>query len=171
MKYLTKTLIGSAILASAMVTTSAMAEQKIAVVDVDGVFQQMPQFITMQQMINAEFKDRQDEVTRLDEDVKYELNKLQRESATMSEAQVKELQDKIIAMRQELQSKVQPLQQEMQARGAQEQKKLVNLISRAMQATAAAGDYDIVLQKKATAFVKPEHDLSEQVLTAVSKMK
>ena len=82
-----------------------MAEQKIAVVDVDGVFQQMPQFISMQQMINAEFKDRQDEVTRLDEDVKYELNKLQRESATMSEAQVKELQDKIIAMRQDLQSK------------------------------------------------------------------
>lgn len=171
MKHLAKTLLSSAILASAMLSSTAMAEQKIGVVDVDGIIQQMPQTIAMQTQIAAEFKDRQDEVKRLDEDIKYELNKRQREAATMSEAQIKELEGKIIAMRQELQAKAQPLQQEMQARFGAEQQKLISLLQRAMQTTAEEGKYDIIMQRKATAFVDPKHDLSDKVLETVSKLK
>ena len=84
MKKFTKSLIAGALLSTAMVSSAVLAEQKIGVVNVQGVFQSMPQAASIQATIAAEFKDKTEEVSRLEKDIKYYMEKNQRDAATMS---------------------------------------------------------------------------------------
>ena len=55
----------------------------------------------IQETIAAQFKDKTEEVSRLEKDIKYYLEKNQRDAATMSEKEKTELEGKIIALREE----------------------------------------------------------------------
>lgn len=169
MKYLAKTLAAGSILGSALMSSAAMAAEKVGYVDIQGIIQAMPQTAAMQQAIADEFKDQRQEVQTLQEDLKYQVEKLQRESATMSQAQKEELETKILDMRNEFQNKAQPLQQNIQRRSAEEQNKLLVLINDAIQKVAASEKIDMIVERKAVLFAKPELDLSEAVLKQVSQ--
>lgn len=171
MKQLAKNLITAAALSGAMFSSVAMAEQKIGVVSVENIFQQMPQAVGIAQAISAEFKDQVDEVERLQKDIEYQINKRQREAATMSEAQIAELEEKIVEMRQEYAAKAQPLQQNIQRRQAEERNKLLGLIQQSINNIAAEGDFDLILNGNAAVYAKPENDLSQQVLDRVKQIK
>lgn len=169
MKQLVKQIIATAMLGSALVSTSAMAEQKIGVVDVQGVFQSMPQAAEIQNSIQMEFKDRIEEVNQLQRDGQFYAERLQRDAATMSEQEKKDLQQKILNVREELSKKAQPLQQEVQQRRNEEQNKLLGLIKQAIDKVAADQGYDLVLTSNAVSFAKDQYDMSEQVLEQVNK--
>ncbi len=153
-------------------TTQANAEQKIGVVNVQGIFQSVPQAAVIQQTITAEFKDRIEDVNRLEKDIKYYLEKQQRDAATMSATEKDELQKQIIDLRNEYQSKAQPLQQEVQQRQGEERNKILELIKVAIDDIAAKGDYDLVVDGNAVTYLKDESiDLSKAVIDQVSKIK
>lgn len=170
MNKFSKSIIASALLTSAMASSVAMAEQKIGAVNVQGIFQSMPQAASIQQTIAAEFKDQTEEVSRLEKDIKYYLEKNQRDAATMSAKEKKDLEDKIIALREEYTTKAQPLQQQIQQRLKDEQNKLLGLIKQSIDAVAAKEKYDIILNANAVAFINDSHDISKQVLEQVSKV-
>lgn len=169
MKKFTKSLIAGALLTGAMVSSSAFAEQKIGAVNVQGIFQSMPQAAGIQEAIAAEFKDKTEEVSRLEKDIKYYLEKNQRDAATMSAKQKEELEKNIIALRQEYTAKAQPLQQEIQKRLQDEQNKLLGLIKQGIDVVAAQGKYDVILNANSVAFITPESDITKLVLDQVSK--
>ena len=169
MKQLVKHIVAGAMLGSALVSTSVMAEQKLAVVDVQGVFQAMPQAAEIQNAIQMEFKDQLEEVNQLQRDGQFFAERLQRDAATMSESEKKDLEQKILNVREQLTTKGQPLQLNMQRRSNEERNKLLGLIKQAIDSVAAKEGYDVVLNAGAVAFAKEEHDLSEQVLQQVSK--
>ncbi|WP_414830074.1 OmpH family outer membrane protein [Alteromonas sp. H39] len=169
MKQLAKHIVATAMLGSALVSTSVMAEQKIGVVDVQGVFQAMPQAAEIQNSIQMEFKDQIEEVNQLQRDGQFFAERLQRDAATMSEQEKKELQQKILDVREQLAEKGQPLQQNIQRRSNEERNKLLGLIKQAIDAVAAKEGYDLVLNAGAVSFAKEEHDLSEKVLQQVDK--
>lgn len=169
MNKFSKSIIATALLTTAMASSVALAEQKIGAINVQGVFQAMPQAAAIQQTIAAEFKDQTEEVSRLEKDIKYYLEKNQRDAATMSAAQKKELEDKIIAMRDEYTNKAQPLQQQIQNRLKDEQNKLLGLIKQSIDVVAAKGKYDVILNANAVAFINEDHDITKLVLDQVSK--
>ncbi|OJF70714.1 hypothetical protein BK026_19145 [Alteromonas sp. V450] len=169
MKQLVKHIVAGAMLGSALVSTSVMAEQKIAVVDVQGIFQAMPQAAEIQNAIQTEFKDQIEEVNQLQRDGQFFAERLQRDAATMSDAEKKDLEQKILKVREDLAAKGQPLQQNIQRRSNEERNKLLGLIKQAIDSVAAKEGYDLILNAGAVAFTKEEHDLSEQVLKQVSK--
>lgn len=169
MKQLAKHIVATAMLGSALVSTSVMAEQKIGVVDVQGVFQAMPQAAEISNNIQMEFKDQIEEVNQLQRDGQFFAERLQRDAATMSEQEKKELQQKILDVREQLAEKGQPLQQNIQRRSNEERNKLLGLIKQAIDAVAAKEGYDLVLNAGAVSFAKEEHDLSEKVLQQVDK--
>ncbi|WP_158970778.1 OmpH family outer membrane protein [Paraglaciecola sp. L3A3] len=171
MKIFTKSLIAGALMTSALVSATAQAEQKIGAVNVQGIFQSLPQAATIQQSIAAEFKDKTEEVSRLEKDIKYYLEKNQRDAATMSEKEKKELQDKIIQLRNDYTAKAQPLQQEIQQRAQEEQNKLLGLIKQGIDAVAAKEKYDVILNANAVAFINPANDISKQVIEQVNKIQ
>ena len=169
MKQLVKHIVAGAMLSSALVSTSVMAEQKMAVVDVQGIFQAMPQAAELQNAIQLEFKDQIEEVNQLQRDGQFYAERLQRDAATMSDSEKKELEQKILSVREELSQKGQPLQQNIQRRSNEERNKLLGLIKQAIDTVAAKQGYDLVLNAGAVAFAKEDLDLSEQVLEQVSK--
>ena len=170
MKDFTKNLIAGALLTTAMASTSVFAEQKIGAVNVQGVFQAMPQAADIQETIAAQFKDKTEEVSRLEKDIKYYLEKNQRDAATMSEKEKAELEGKIIALREEDTAKAQPLQKVIQARLQEEQNKLLGLIKQGIDAVASKGKYDVILNSNSVAFINPDNDISQLVLEQVGKI-
>lgn len=171
MKTITKAVTSAVFLVMSLASFSAAAEQKIAIVDVQRVLQSLPQLATIEQTINSEFADRRQEVQKLQSDGNFMVQKLQRESATMSEDEKNKLQQDIQKLGEELQSKAQPLQQEIQIRTNQERDKLLSLIEQAVDAIAAKNDFDLVLNAAVVPFAKPQHDISQDVLDQVSKVK
>ncbi|WP_299073879.1 OmpH family outer membrane protein [uncultured Paraglaciecola sp.] len=171
MKKFTKSLIAGALLTTAMASSAVFAEQKIGAVNVQGIFQAMPQAASIQETVAAEFKDKTEEVSRLEKDIKYYLEKNQRDAATMSAKQKTELEGKIIALREEYTSKAQPLQKEIQQRLQLEQNKLLGLIKQGIDAVAAKEKYDVILNANAVAYIAPDSDISKLVLEQVEKIK
>ncbi len=171
MKTFTKTLLAGAFLSASLMSAPAMAEQKIAVVDVQAVIQSLPQLADIQQRIQEEFKDQIQAVNSKQEEFNFLVQKLQRESATMSEDEQKALQEQIIALRDELQQAGQPLQQSIERRQGEERNKLLALIKQAIDGIAASEDYDMVLNATAVPYTKTKHDISQQVQEQVSKAK
>ena len=170
MKTFTKTLIAGAMLSSALLTTAAQAaDQKIGVVDVQGIVRSLPQFAEIAQIVTGEFKDQIQEVNTQSEEYNFLIQKLQRESATMGADEKKKLEDQIIALQKTLQEKTGPLQQNMQRREQEEQRKLLGFVMQAVEKIAADDKYDVVLNRSTTPFVKPEFDISQQVLAQVTK--
>jgi outer membrane protein len=170
LKKFTKSLIAGALLTTGMASSAVFAEQKIGAVNVQGIFQAMPQAASIQESIAAEFKDKTEEVSRLEKDIKYYLEKNQRDAATMSAKEKTELEQKIIALRGEYTGKAQPLQQEIQKRLQEEQNKLLGLIKQGIDAVAAKDKYDVILNANAVAFINPDNDISEMVLEQVKKI-
>jgi outer membrane protein len=170
LKKFTKSLIAGALLTTTMASSAVFAEQKVGVVNVQVVFQAMPQAASIQDTIAAQFKDKTEEVSRLEKDIKYYLEKNQRDAATMSAKEKTELEGKIIALREEYTSKAQPLQKEIQARLQEEQNKLLGLIKQSIDVVAAKEKYDVILNSNAVAFIGPDYDVSKLVLDQVSKI-
>lgn len=169
MNLLNKTLVAVTVMLVGL--AQAQAEQKIGVVDVQTIFQSLPQAATIQQDIAAEFKDKMEEIQRLEKDLQYYLEKKKRDTATMSAAEIKELDDKLLSMREDYAAKAQPLRQQMQARAAQERNKILDLIKQSVDSVAAEEKYDIILNAGAVAFIKDANDLSQKVVDKVSKIK
>ncbi|AGH46199.1 OmpH family outer membrane protein [Paraglaciecola psychrophila] len=170
MKKFTKSLIAGALITTAMASSAVFAEQKIGAVNVQGIFQAMPQAASIQENIAAQFKDKTEEVSRLEKDIKYYLEKNQRDAATMSAKEKTELEGKIIALREEYTAKAQPLQQEIQARLKEEQNKLLGLIKQGIDAVAAKEKYDVILNANSVAFINPDNDISKSVLEQIAKI-
>jgi outer membrane protein len=170
LKKFTKSLIAGALITTALASSAVFAEQKIGAVNVQGIFQAMPQAASIQETIAAQFKDKTEEVSRLEKDIKYYLEKNQRDAATMSPKEKTDLEDKIITLREEYTAKAQPLQQEIQARLKEEQNKLLGLIKQGIDAVAAKEKYDVILNANSVAFINPDNDISKSVLEQIAKI-
>lgn len=152
-----------------LISTAAIAET-IAVVNVQLIASKIPQAAAMQQALQQEFAGPTEEIKKLESDIKFNVEKFQRESMTMSDEQKTELQTKVGELQKAYQAKLQPLEQQMRRRQAEERNKILALIQQAVQVVAADEKVDIVLDGNAVAYVKPELDLSEKVIEKVSKL-
>lgn len=156
-------------LAASLVTTGAYAQQKIGVVNVQEIFQRMPQAATIQQAITTEFKDEIEAVNRMEKDLQYFMEKQRRDTATMSPEEITQLEQQIISLRDEYAAKAQPLQQRMQQRSNEERNRLLALIQQSINAVAANESYDVILNAGAVTFITDEHNLSIKVIDELNK--
>lgn len=166
-----KGVLAAAVLGTSMLSSAAMAAQKIGVVNVQGIFQSLPQAAVIQENIRNEFKDQIEEIGRMEKDIKYYMEKRERDAATMSDAERKELEDKLISLRDEYAGKTQPLQQQIQTRQGEERDKLLGLIKQAIDGIAEKENYDLILNSNAVAYMAETNNLSQQVVDQVSKIK
>lgn len=169
LNFINKTILAAAFVLMGL--TQAHAADKIGVVDVQGVFQSLPQAAVIQQNIATEFKDQMEEIKRLEKDLQYYMEKQKRDTATMSEQEIKDLNDKLLAMRDDYAAKAQPLRQEMQRRATEERNKILGLIKQSIDAIAAEEKYDLILNASAVTFIDESKDLSQKVIDNVSKIK
>ncbi|WP_068547090.1 OmpH family outer membrane protein [Thalassotalea crassostreae] len=170
MNKLIKSIAFTAAASSMMFSANSLAaDQKIAVVNVQQVISQLPQMADVQQAITAEFKEEIDAMKKLEGDIKYNMEKRQRDEAILSKKEIEELEAKIDSLRKDYGAKAQPLQQNLKRREQEEQQRILMLVKEAIDVVAAKGEYDIVIQQSAVAFAQPDFDISAKVVEQASK--
>lgn len=162
--------VNRALMTLVMLGAPLMAHaEKIAVVDMQAVFEQLPQREQISAQLKTEFGDRMAEVTKLQEDLRGLAEKNQRDAALMSETQKTEAMRKMESMQADLQLKGKALDEDLRRRQGEEQNKLLGKVQKVITSVAQKGQYDIVLQRGAAVYVKPETDISSQVVEALTK--
>jgi len=149
----------------------AVADHKMATVDIEAIAQRLPEVATIHHTIQSEFKDQINAITKMQADAKYKYDKLQREGATLSTAQQDALKKAILAQQKEVESRSKPLQEQMKRRGTEERNKILAKVQKAIAAVAINGGYDVVLHKASVAFMAngESTDISGKVAEHIKK--
>lgn len=150
-------------------TPIAAQAEKIAVVDMQAVFEQLPQREEVSKTLKAEFGDRVASVQKMQDELRTMLETQQRDAALMSESQKTDMLRKMESIKAELQLKGKALDEDMRRRNGEEQNKLLVKVQKAISAIAEKEQYDVVLQRGAVIYVKPTSDISSKVVEALSK--
>ncbi|WP_372588636.1 OmpH family outer membrane protein [Pseudoalteromonas xiamenensis] len=154
-----------------MGTSASALAHKVGLVDMQKVYQQIPQMGKIEQALQSEFAERRQELEKIQGDIRFEAEKFKREQTTMSEDQKEKLREKIQGLQKVLAEKGRPLEQELKARQQQELQKVQTIIVSAIEEVAKKGKFDEVKTKDTTVYFNPEKvtDLSEEVVEVVSK--
>ncbi|CCQ09625.1 Outer membrane protein H precursor [Pseudoalteromonas luteoviolacea B = ATCC 29581] len=171
MNKLVKTTATGLLAAFLMGTSASALAHKVGIVDMQKIYQQIPQMGKIEQTLQAEFSERRQELEKIQGDIRFEAEKFKREQATLSEAQKEALRTKIQGLQQSLAEKGRPLEQEIKARQQQELAKVQSLIIGAIEDIAKKGKFDEVKTRDTTIYFNADKvtDLSSDVVEAVSK--
>lgn len=165
-----KTFLG--VVASGLMATSAVAADKIAVVNIEYIYSKLPQIAVIQQTLQAEFAEESEKVKKLQADIRYNQDKLQREQATMSQEQTDALKASITKMFKEYEALAKPLESNMRRRSQEEQNRILGLVRQTINQVAADEGYDLVLTSGAVIYSNDTtKDISDDVAAKVSKIK
>ena len=148
--------------------TSAQAADKIAIVNMGNLFQQVAQKTGVSATLENEFKGRASELQRMEGDLQSKMQRLQRDGSTMKASDRSKLEKDVMAQRQAFSQKAQAFEQDRQRRSNEERGKLVARIQTAVKAVAADQSIDLVVDANAVAFnSKDVKDITADVLKQV----
>ncbi|MPW27406.1 hypothetical protein F9L16_00090 [Agarivorans sp. B2Z047] len=170
---LLKKLIAAVALAATIVTPSfsALAETKIAVINIAEVFQQLPQRDTLQKTLKDEFEVRVQEVRGLEAEMQRLYDKREKDGELLGQQEVTKITRQLETMQAEYKLKRKNLEEDQRRRGAEEQQKLMIKVQDAIVEVSKAQGYDLVLPLDATAYASDSLDITKQVVQQVSKSK
>lgn len=143
---------------------SAQAADKIAVVNMSNLFQQVAQKTGVSKTLENEFKGRASELQRMESDLQSKMQRLQREGSTMKTTE----RNAIVAQREQFASKAQAFEQDRARRSGEERGKLVSRIQTAVQKVAKDKNIDVVLDSNTAAYAGSSvSDITADVLKQV----
>jgi len=144
------------------------AELKVGVVNVRAVASQVPQRDSIAAALQQEFKDRGDILKAIEDDIKKMQAKGQADQLTMTEQQktdlIRNIQEKAGAFK----LKQKAFQEDFKKRSDEEQRKMLILIKKGIDAVAAKETFDIVLQAESVAFISERVDITQKVITLMA---
>ena len=162
-KWLCAAGLGLAMAASAGV----QAADKIAVVNVSSIFQQLPAREAVAKQLEGEFKGRASELQTMERDLQTKMQKLQRDGSTMKASDRTKLEKDVMAQRDQFSQKAQAFEQDNRRRSAEERDKILKRIQDAVKAVASKEGYDVVIDANATAYFATSKDITADVLKQV----
>ncbi|AFR02386.1 molecular chaperone Skp [Pectobacterium brasiliense] len=162
-KWLCAAGLGLALAASA----SVQAADKIAVVNVSSIFQQLPQRETVGKQLENEFKGRASELQSMENDLQGKMQKLQRDGSTMKASERSKMEKDVMAQREQFSTKAQAFDQDNRRRQMEERNKILSRIQDAVKAVATKEGYDVVIDANAVAYVANAKDITADVLKQV----
>ena len=168
MKNSIKALVLGVVLATASLSSvAAEAAQKIGYIHTAKVLQSLPQAKVAMQKIQAEFKDRIDELKQLDATRTSKIEKLTRDHSLMAADEIEKLKLEIQEQTSSLKIKKAGLDQAINRRQVEENQKMLNLVQDAIKVVAEKEKFDLILDSQALGYAKPEFDVSDKVLKAI----
>lgn len=146
-----------------LLSVSAWAEVKIAVVDVQRAILQSEQSKAYMAQIQDEFQGEEEEIRSLQSEAAALLERLQKDSEVMSEAEKRKLQQQIedknndfIYLRKKLQRQIDERQQELFAGVDQK-------VQKAIEELVLSEDYDLIIPRQAALYVNELYDITRKV--------
>ena len=155
--------LGLALAASA----SVQAADKIAVVNVASIFQQLPQRATVAAQLENEFKGRAADLQAQEKDLQTKMQRLQRDGSTMKASDRNRLEKEVMTQREDFSTKAQAFEQDNRRRQGEERNKILSRIQDAVKAVATKQGYDVVIDSNAVAYAGASHDITADVLKQV----
>lgn len=149
------------------VSANVQAVDKIAIVNVSSIFQQLPQRATVAKQLENEFKSRATELQSQERDLQSKMQKLQRDGSTMKASDRTKMEKDIMAQRDAFSQKAQAFEQDNRRRQAEERNKLLSRIQDAVRTVAKDKGYDLVIDANAVAYADSSNDITAQVLKQV----
>ncbi|WP_458735363.1 OmpH/Skp family outer membrane protein [Zobellella taiwanensis] len=156
-------------LALVMTATLAQAQGKIAVVDTAEVFQKMPQRDLVRNQLQKEFDGRIKEVQKLEADGRSFVEKQQKDMAFMNDQQKAEAQKKLNEMQATYVQKRRTLEEDQARREHEERQKMLARIKTAIDEITKTQGLELVIERGAVIYVSPSLDITDQVISRVSK--
>lgn len=155
-------------MSAAMLTTAAQAQQRIGVVDVMRVFQELPQREQIAEQLQGEFQERFEEMRRIETRINELRTKQQRDASIMSDAEKTQVDRELETLAAEAQLKGKALNEDTRRRQNEERNRLLMEVQQVIDKIAQEEGYDIVLQSNAVAFISDNADLSDEVIAAMT---
>ncbi len=163
-EFIVKKWLLAAGLGLAMVT-SAQAADKIAIVNMGNLFQQVAQTTGVSKTLENEFKGRAGELQKMENDLQ---SKMQRLQSMKAGADRSKLEKDVMSSRQSFSQKAQAFEQDRQRRSNEERGKLVNRIQTAVKKVAADQSINLVVDANTVAYNSSDvKDITADVLKQV----
>jgi len=144
-------------------TSMAMAEVKMAVIDVQAAILSSEQAKEKIAELKKRYAPDQNELKNLAEEIQKMQAKLEQDAAVMSESEKrqlgKDIEDKAVDF-QFQQKKLQKSQQESQQELMGE---LSPKLESAIQSVIETGEYDLILERRSLIYAKPEYDITKKI--------
>jgi outer membrane protein len=169
MKTILKVVTLTVAMVLASVANAAQDTQKIGVVFPSKIMQESPQREKIIKKLEGEFKGRYDELQKIEKEIKKIETTLKRDAELMNANDVKSLQRKAEVKVSEYKLKRKAFEEDNRRRQGEEQQKALLIVKEVINAVAAKGDYDLILNGEQIVFAKPDLDISDFVIKELSK--
>ncbi|OHT24405.1 molecular chaperone [Providencia stuartii] len=136
---------------------------KIAVVNVGEIFQNMPAREAVAKQLENEFKSRATELQNLEKDLQSRVEKLRRDGATMKQSDREKQEKELMTKRDQFAEKAQKFEEDNRRRQMEERNKILSRIQDSIKSVAAKEGYDVVIDANAVAYAKDSIDITSQV--------
>ncbi|MGH8461795.1 MAG: OmpH family outer membrane protein [Stenotrophobium sp.] len=162
MNHLSKALIGAAAGAALLMSGAAMADVKIATINLDDIVLQSPQYKDGQDKMKAEFGKRQSDLATDAKKFQDDVKNFQKNGDLMSAADKAKTEKDLGTRQVDLSYRQHQLQEDFQTRDKQLTSDMMNQIKAIIVKVAKDKNYDVVLQDPV--YATPAVDISAEVL-------
>ena len=150
---------------------TAAAAMKIAVIDSEMAVLESDAAKKYAKVAESKFAPQIKQIKTLGDELKKMEQKLQKDGPTLSEAQKESRQLDIKRKYEDLQLKDRQLRMEKARSDQEELGKIRPKLEQAIEQISKEQSFDLVLQRGAAAYVKPEFDITRKVIERLNKMK
>jgi outer membrane protein len=149
---------------------AAMAEVKVAVVDVQGAILQSEEAKRLLKQIQTEFEAEETEIRGIQSEAAEMLQKLQKDAEVMSDVEKRRLQQQIesknndfVYLRQKLQRQIEERQQELFSG-------IDVKVQKAIEELVKSEDYDLILPRQAALYVNEIYNITRKVTEKLNEL-
>lgn len=151
------------VLMSVALTGAAAAEIRIGVVDANKIVEKSPQYAAVRKSLENEFKRRNQDLVAKQKRLKTLEEKLARDGAVMSAAEVKRLEKDIRTRRRKLKAASDEYREDLNLRRNEEFNKLLRQVSEVVHQLAKDEKIDLILSE-GVVYASDKINLTEKVL-------
>ena len=145
------------------------AEMRIGVVNANQIVEQSPQYDAVRKSLEKEFKRRENDMMAKFKQIKTLEDKLARDGAVMSAAEVKRLEQDIRSRRRKIKSMSDEFREDLNIRRNEELNKLLRKVSEVIHQIGDQEKYDLILSNEGVPYASKRVNLTEKVLNRLKQ--
>lgn len=143
------------------------AELKIGIVNMNVLLQKSPLMTSLNKGLVKDFESRQNDLVSSQKKLLDEKNQLNVNAGNMTNEERIKLQNKIAIDQANLDIETATLQRDLALAKEKATQQFTSKMSQAISSVAQSGNYDVIEQSTNILFIKPEFDVTQQVLNAM----
>ncbi|MCV2526102.1 MAG: OmpH family outer membrane protein [Candidatus Lightella neohaematopini] len=144
-----------------------LACNKIAIVNINNIFQQYPKRIEIAKKLESEFEHEASELQLMEHEIQNKIQYLQHYGSNMKINERNELENSLIKQRENFSNKAQEFEQNNRRRQAEERDKILLIIQNTVKNIAVKYKYDIVLDASTVVYSNKIKDITNEVLQLI----